>query len=250
MVNPETISSAALLEMFYQMRYKESLSTISKFRKPNLPPQWNALFTIFFKSFFKRITESDCASKLFMTIIYGPYTRMNIDYGAVLWAQVVQSTISLSRHTQISCASFWSLIVRRVIVKHNIPLMQDALTFIVSTLHTTGIIIVDPSKFAIIGSIPEVMFRDVLDSCKLLEGFRKLTPSGFRPLTPEVQAVLDTADNRTKEKRGQKKWLRRLVLLKVPLMLQNLSERHPHHLLRLLQSTENNRLVSERLPIP
>lgn len=158
MINPETISNGALLEMFYQMGYKESLSTLFKFRKPNLPPQWNALFTILFKSFSERSTGSDCASKLFTTLIYGLYTRMNIDYGAVLWAQVFQSTISTSPHTDISCGRFWSLIVRRAIIKHNIPLMQHALAFTVSTLHTTGIIVTDLSKCSFIGSINEVMF--------------------------------------------------------------------------------------------
>ncbi|CAI9276876.1 unnamed protein product [Lactuca saligna] len=64
MINLETISSAALLEMFYQMGYKETLSTLLKFYKPNLPPQWNALFTIMFKSFSKRITGSYCARQL------------------------------------------------------------------------------------------------------------------------------------------------------------------------------------------
>lgn len=51
MINPEAISSVALLEMFYQMGYKETLTTVSKFRKPNLPPQWNGFFTLLFKSF-------------------------------------------------------------------------------------------------------------------------------------------------------------------------------------------------------
>lgn len=120
MINPETISNVALLEMFYQTGYKETLSTVSKFRKPNLPPQWNALSTILFKGFSERITGSNYASKLFMTLIYGLYAGMNIDFGSVLWAQVFQRTISTTHHSEISCARFWSLIVPRAIVKHNI----------------------------------------------------------------------------------------------------------------------------------
>lgn len=84
MINLETISNDALLEMFYKMGYKETLSMVSKFHKPNLPPQWNALFTILFKGFSKCITGLDCVSKLFMTLIYGLYIGMNIYFGAVL----------------------------------------------------------------------------------------------------------------------------------------------------------------------
>ncbi|CAI9277044.1 unnamed protein product [Lactuca saligna] len=81
------------------MGYKESFSTLFKFRKPNLPPQWNALFTILFKSFSERITGSDCASKLFTTLIYGICTRMNIDYGAVLWDKGLFLPIHQSAHS-------------------------------------------------------------------------------------------------------------------------------------------------------
>ncbi|CAI9281543.1 unnamed protein product [Lactuca saligna] len=49
------------------------------------------------------------------------------------------------------------------------------------------------------------MFRDVPASSKLLEGFRKIIPSGFRPLTPEMQVVLDTADKLKKGGNGLKK---------------------------------------------
>lgn len=38
MINPESISNRALLEMFYQIGYKENLTSVSKFQKPNLPP--------------------------------------------------------------------------------------------------------------------------------------------------------------------------------------------------------------------
>lgn len=84
MIDPKSITNSSLLEMFYQMGYKGALTTVTNFRKPNLPPQWNGLFSILFKAFFERVTGSDCASKMFMAIIYGVYTRLNIDFGVVL----------------------------------------------------------------------------------------------------------------------------------------------------------------------
>lgn len=123
--------------MFFQIGYKEPMSAVSKFRKPNLPPQWNGLFTLLFKGFSERVTGSNYASKLFMAILYGLYTGSNIDYGFVLWAQVVNNTLSVTRHSEISCACFWILIVYRSIQKLQIPVMQNSLMASISTFHTT-----------------------------------------------------------------------------------------------------------------
>ncbi|CAI9274164.1 unnamed protein product [Lactuca saligna] len=83
-VDPDLISSSALIDMFYQMGYIGNISLFSKFRKTNLPPMWNELFTLFFKSLSGRVFGSDSASILFCTIIYGLYTRVNLDYGDIL----------------------------------------------------------------------------------------------------------------------------------------------------------------------
>ncbi|KAL7585172.1 hypothetical protein Lser_V15G45229 [Lactuca serriola] len=127
MVNAETISNAAILEMFYQIGYKEALSAVSKFKKPNLPPTWNALFSILFKAFSRRVTGNDCASKLFMSLMYGLYTGKNVDYGSILWAQLMQSTHSVTRHSEISCARFLTIIVNKALQQLKIPVMSDAM---------------------------------------------------------------------------------------------------------------------------
>lgn len=46
------------------------------------------------------------------------------------------------------------------------------------------------------------MFRDVPASNKILEGYHKLNPFGFRPVTPEMQVILTEAD---KPKKGEQK---------------------------------------------
>ncbi|CAI9296931.1 unnamed protein product [Lactuca saligna] len=68
-----------------------------------------------------------------------------------------------------------------------------------------GIIMVDRSKFSFIGSIPEVMFRDVPPTSKILEGYRAPTPSGPHPLSDEFQEILAEADKAKKGGRGSKK---------------------------------------------
>lgn len=117
LVNPESIPSFVIGEVFYQMGYLESFSLLSKFKKPNLPSTWNGLFTLLFKSFFERVTLSDSASKLFCTLIYDIYKGIKLDYGYVIWAQLVQSTLSSSRHSEKSCARYWSVIVEHAITR-------------------------------------------------------------------------------------------------------------------------------------
>lgn len=106
MINPKSVSNGALFETYYHMGYKETLTAVSMFRKPNMLPQWNCLFTLLFNVFSERIIGSDCASKLFTTIIYGFYTVLNVDFGAVLQAQVIQRTLSTTRDNEVSYVRF------------------------------------------------------------------------------------------------------------------------------------------------
>lgn len=51
MVNPDSISTAQIIEMFYQMGYTDPIIAIAKFNESNLPPQWNRLLTLIIKAF-------------------------------------------------------------------------------------------------------------------------------------------------------------------------------------------------------
>lgn len=50
LIDPESVSSSVILEMFYKMGYLDNLVVLSKFKKPNLPPMWNGLFTLILKA--------------------------------------------------------------------------------------------------------------------------------------------------------------------------------------------------------
>nr|KAJ0202491.1 hypothetical protein LSAT_V11C600329060 [Lactuca sativa] len=124
-----------------------------------------------------------------MGLMYGLYTGENIDYGSILWAQFIQSTLSITCHSEISCARIWTVVVNRAIKQLNITVMIDALIASIATFHTKGIIMADRSKFDFIGSIMEAMFRDVPPSSKIPEGYRALTPSEEQVRTEEVEQV-------------------------------------------------------------
>jgi len=84
-IHPDSVSPANIQNAFYRIGYSGDISKLSNFMKSSLPPVWNGLFTILFKSFSERVAGSDSASKLFYTLMYGLYSRADIDFGFVIW---------------------------------------------------------------------------------------------------------------------------------------------------------------------
>ena len=93
-----------------------------------------------------------------MTILYGLYHGNNLDYGSILLAQLIESLNSSSRHTEISCGRFWTIITQRAMEKFQVLVMANSLKSKIATFHTTKIILADFTKFSFIGSIPESMY--------------------------------------------------------------------------------------------
>lgn len=56
------------------------------------------------------------------------------------------------------------------------------------------------------------MFHDVPASNKILKGYHKLTPSGFRPLTSKIHAIIDETDKHKKGGKGSKKREKKTVV--------------------------------------
>lgn len=81
--------------------------------------------------------------------------------------------------------------------------MKDSLMVAILIFHMTNITLAENSKFYFIGSIPEVMFRDVPVASKVLEAYRKIPVFGFRPLTDEIRKSIEEADK--PKKRGTEK---------------------------------------------
>ncbi|CAI9279258.1 unnamed protein product [Lactuca saligna] len=202
LVNPDSITTGQLFTMFYQMRYTETLTTVTKFKKSCLPPQWNVLFTLLFKGLSERSAGFDAVSKAFMTVMYGLYNWLNLDYGTIIWQQLVQSLLSSSKHSEISCGQFWTIITKWAMDRNRVPIMADSLISSIATFHTTKIIITDPTKFSYIGSIPETMLGCISASSNLLQQYRKRKAVGPRELTPSMLHSIEEADKPAK--RGKK----------------------------------------------
>lgn len=116
---------------------------------------------VFSKNNSERNTGSGSTSKLFLRILYGLYSGMNLDYGSILWTQLVQSTLSVTRNTEISFFFFWAIIVQRAINRHHVHVTGGSTIAPIPMPHTSNIIVSDSSLFVFIGSIPDVMLRNV-----------------------------------------------------------------------------------------
>ncbi|XP_052627717.1 uncharacterized protein LOC128134244 [Lactuca sativa] len=116
--------------------------------------------------------------------------------------QLVQSLVSSSRHSEISCGRFWSLITNWAMDRLRVPLMADSLLSSIATFHTTKIIVTDPTKFSFIGSIPEALLGRIAALSNVLQQYRKRPSVGPRELTPTMIRFIEEADKPTK--RGKK----------------------------------------------
>ncbi|KAL7618923.1 hypothetical protein Lser_V15G01055 [Lactuca serriola] len=193
-INPETIPIGHLYNMFYNMGYTEVLTSVAKFKKSCLPPQWNGMFTVLFKGLSERSSGSDGSSRLFLSIMYGVYNGVNLDYGFVLWQQLIHSLSSSSRHSEVSYARFWTLITKWAMDKFDVPTAVGASMSSIGTFHTTKIIVSDASKFSFIGSIPETMYGDVPSDSRIIRTIKEFKASGPRELTQEMLKSIHDAD--------------------------------------------------------
>lgn len=185
------------------MGYIEVLTTLTNFKKLCLPLQWNGLLTILHKGLAERVVGSDGSNKCFMTILYGLYNRINLDYGSLIWSQMVQILNSSTKYSEISCGRFWTIVTNRAITTLQVPVMKDAMFSLVATFHTKKVIIADPIKFLHVGSIPETMYHCVSMESNVMAAYRKFPPSSPHHLTPEMQAAVEAVEKPAK--RGKKK---------------------------------------------
>lgn len=132
-------------------------SLLSKFRKSFLPPICNGLFAILFKILLERVSGSDSANKLFYRLIYGLFTIKKVDFGTVIWNHFAQSVNSTTRHMEISCARFWSIVVKRALLHYKVPEVTYSLTAEIPMMQTTTFVTTNPRNFDFVGPIPEVM---------------------------------------------------------------------------------------------
>lgn len=201
-LHPDSIAISHLIAMFHQMGYNSDLSLLSKFKKSALPPLWNVLFTIFFKCLSERVSGSDSASKILNILIYGLIFGENIDYGIIMCTRFALSVSSNTKYSQISCARFWSIVVRRALNHWKVREMKDVLGFQISKMQTTTFVTSDPKSFNLFGSIPEVILARVPLDNDIINAYRGILNYVIREILVSLRAALAIVDI---QKRGRKR---------------------------------------------
>lgn len=185
-VDRESIPATYLIEMFYQMGYIGDIFYYRSSVNPFCLRCGMGCLPFCSKAYQRRVLGSDSTNKLFYTLIYGLYHVINLEFGSVIWAQFVQSTTSSTRHTKISCACFWSIIVNRAISHFKVPLIQDSLMDEIPTLQTTTFVMSDPHNFDFVGSIPDALLEKVSLDKAIIRAYREMPSSCVRPIPAEL----------------------------------------------------------------
>ncbi|KAI3790935.1 hypothetical protein L2E82_04384 [Cichorium intybus] len=241
LIDPDSLSPSTLPRLFYQLGYKGDITQLSKFTKKSLPPLWNFLFTILFKSFSERTTGTDSASKLFYSLFYGLYHDINLDYGSILWSQFVESVNYKNRHSEISCARFWTIVVKRAIEQHHHHIMTDSVLAVIPTLSTTQFATTKSEDFDFIGSIPITMLDRVPNGVHCIAAYRQIPPSGIRAVDQTHQVAFDRLENPKKN-----------VKRKGKTAVSDTEKQHkrPRRLRKFVQSYDSENELSDSHPIP
>lgn len=144
--------------------------------------------TLITKARFCRVLgfASSDATKLFYTFIYDLYHGIKLDFGVVLWSQFFQSIVSATRHSDISCAWFWSIVVNLALDHFNVPLMSESVMAIILTLQTSLFMMPNRRNFNFVGTIPKVMLEKVPPDNGIANEYRKQPSSGVRPMSEEL----------------------------------------------------------------
>ncbi|KAI3691460.1 hypothetical protein L2E82_49819 [Cichorium intybus] len=100
-----------LVDLFNEMGYEPPLAGISTFKKKHLPDLWRYFFSVFLRCLSGRTSGQDSASQTFLSLLYGVYHDVKVDYASILWADFCSHINHSAKGTEISNARFWAMLV-------------------------------------------------------------------------------------------------------------------------------------------
>ncbi|KAL4579731.1 hypothetical protein LXL04_015895 [Taraxacum kok-saghyz] len=179
LIDPDKVSSADMIHAFNQMGHTPILTRLSAFKKNRLPSIWSCLFTILFKCLAQRQTETDSASKQFLTLMYALFTDSPIDLKKILWTQFCESPSSATKDIEISMGRFWSLVVdyahRHYKIASTEPLPEDDVA-IFPDLQIGKLTIKSDNFCEFVGKIPEEMLLKIDSENELRKAYQLANP--------------------------------------------------------------------------
>lgn len=101
------------------------------------------------------------------------YTNEKIDLGHILWALSVQRPMSSSKDMCISCAQFWSIVVKNARDHFKVSQMTNVQMTSFSMMNILTFVAMNANNFHYTGSIQEVMLYKVLANNEIIDIYKK-----------------------------------------------------------------------------
>ncbi|KAL7585778.1 hypothetical protein Lser_V15G44222 [Lactuca serriola] len=196
-----TPTSEELIDMFNSMGHEPYMKKVSDFKKSKLPAVWSLLFGFILRGLTSRTGGLDAGPKELLSLMYGLYKGVKVDFATVLWGEFVDSIKHSKRATELSSHRFWGLIVSQAYEFHKIPIEVSEVPKMV--VHQISIPTkVDQSHFSFVGQIPEEMLSLIKCPNKILDQYRAslIIPYPVRPAPKEGEDVKLTKMIRKKRK--------------------------------------------------
>ncbi|XP_042753839.1 uncharacterized protein LOC111885171 [Lactuca sativa] len=197
-----TPTSEELIDMFNSMGHKPYMKKVSDFKKSKLPAVWSLLFGFILRGLTSRACGLDAARREVLSLMYGLYKGVNVDFATVLWGDFVDSIKHSKRATELSAHRFWGLIVSQAYEFHKISIEESEIPKMV--IHQISVPTkVDHSHFSFVGQIPEEMLSLIKTPSKILDQYRAtlIIPYPVRPKPQEEDVQIARGTRMTVQKR-------------------------------------------------
>ncbi|CAH1445305.1 unnamed protein product [Lactuca virosa] len=197
-----TPTSEELIDMFNSMGHEPYMKKVSDFKKSRLPAVWSLLFGFILRGLTSRACGLDAARREVLSLMYGLYKGVDVDFATVLWGDFVDSIKHSKRATELSAHRFWGLIVSQAYEFHKIPIEESEIPKMV--IHQISIPTkVDQSHFSFVGQIPEEMLSLIKTPSKILDQYRAtlIIPYPVRPKPQEEDVQIARVTRMTVQKR-------------------------------------------------
>ncbi|XP_023737216.1 uncharacterized protein LOC111885168 isoform X1 [Lactuca sativa] len=200
-----TPTSEELIDVFNSMGHEPYMKKVSDFKKSRLPAVWSLLFGFILRGLTSRTGGLDAGPKELLSLMYGLYKGVNVDFATVLWNEFVDSIKHSKRATELSAHRFWALIVSQAYEFHKIPIDESEVPK--TLIHQISIPTkADQSHFSFVGQIPEEMLSLIKCPSRILDQYRAslIIPYPVRP-TPQPLPQEDVQITRVTRMTAQKR---------------------------------------------
>ncbi|XP_023737275.2 uncharacterized protein LOC111885229 isoform X2 [Lactuca sativa] len=200
-----TPTSEELIDVFNSMGHEPYMKKVSDFKKSRLPAVWSLLFGFILRGLTSRTGGLDAGPKELLSLMYGLYKGVNVDFATVLWNEFVDSIKHSKRATELSAHRFWALIVSQAYEFHKIPIDESEVPK--TLIHQISIPTkADQSHSSFVGQIPEEMLSLIKCPSRILDQYRAslIIPYPVRP-TPQPLPQEDVQITRVTRMTAQKR---------------------------------------------